>query len=314
MQIPELSKRVVNALENHGYKGKFVSIERIHDLESELARHRIDGSLDDNLYDLYLDRFAFNRANDAFKAHSVIIATAPQPRLQMTFQWQGSSYPCILPPTYDCATDHLIADVLASILKPEGYHQEKIRLPQKVLAVRSGLARYGKNNITYVPGLGSFHRPVAFISDLHCPQDGWQEYQIMDDCRDCDACRRACPTGAISPKRFLLYAERCITFHNELPGEFPGWLNPSWHHCLVGCMICQKACPANRDIRKWITEGAVFSEEETARILSSTQENELPRDTVKKLDQLDMLEYLNVLGRNLQVLISKRQTNSFGIS
>ena len=29
MQIPELSKRVVNALENHGYKGKFVSIERI---------------------------------------------------------------------------------------------------------------------------------------------------------------------------------------------------------------------------------------------------------------------------------------------
>ena len=313
MQNAELSDRVLTALENHGYKGKIVSIERIHDLEIEMAGHRKDGSLNDNLYDAYLDRFAFSRADSAFSAQSVIIATASQPQLQVTFQWQGNSYPCILPPTYDCATDQQIAEALDSILKPEGYQFEKRRLPQKILAVRSGLAQYGKNNITYVSGLGSFHRLVAFITDLPFAQDGWQEHQMMEDCRNCDACLKACPTGAISSDRFLLYGERCLTFHNEIQGEFSAWLNPSWHHCLVGCMICQKVCPVNKNFRGWIAEGPVFSEDETALILKSPPENELPRDTVQKLDKLYMLEYLNVLGRNLQVLISKRQTNSLGI-
>ncbi len=141
MQNAELSDRVLTALENHGYKGKIVSIECIHDLEIEMAGHHKDGSLDDNLYAAYLDRFAFSRANDAFNAQSVIIATASQPQLQVTFQWQGNRYPCILPPTYDCATDQQIADALNSILKPEGYQFEKRRLPQKILAVRSGLAQ-----------------------------------------------------------------------------------------------------------------------------------------------------------------------------
>ena len=128
---------------------------------------------------------------------------------------------------------------------------------------------------------------------------------MMEDCRNCDVCRKACPTGAINSDRFLLYGERCLTFHNEQQGEFAAWLNSSWHHCLVGCMICQKVCPANKGFRKWITEGPEFSEEETASILRSAQENDLPRNTFKKLDKLYMLEYLNVLGRNLEVLIKK---------
>jgi epoxyqueuosine reductase len=124
-----------------------------------------------------------------------------------------------------------------------------------------------------------------------------------------DACSKACPTNAINSDRFLLYGERCITFHNEQPGEFAASLDPSWHHCLVGCMICQKVCPVNKDLRKWITKGPSFSEEETASILKSTQENELPRNTVNKLDKLYVLEYLNVLGRNLEALIKKARLN-----
>jgi epoxyqueuosine reductase len=289
-------------IKKKGFKGKIVSIEHIHDLEREMAGHRQDRSLDDDLYNAYLDRFAFDRSDDAFNAQSVIIVTAPQPQLQVTFQWRGHSYPCIIPPTYDCATDHQMAKSLESILRSGGYHLEKKRLPQKILAVRSGIAKYGKNNITYVRGLGSFHRLVVFVSDLPCTVDSWGERQLLDDCRECDFCRKACPTGAISSERFLLYGERCITFHNELSGNFPAWLNPSWHNSLVGCMICQKVCPVNKNFRQWVVDGPVFSEGETACLLEGISEEKIPGDLAKKIKQLDMMEYLDVLGRNLQAL------------
>jgi len=91
----------------------------------------------------------------------------------------------------------------------------------KFLAVRSGLARYGRNNITYVDGMGSLYRLSAFLSDLPYSGDCWTEPQMHDRCDDCSACIRACPTDAIPQHRFLLHSERCITFHNETRGPFP---------------------------------------------------------------------------------------------
>jgi hypothetical protein len=39
--------------------------------------------------------------------------------------------------------------------------------------------------------------------------------------------------------------------------------------------------------------------------MQTAGQDKLPRETVQKLDQLDMIEYLGVLGRNLQALASK---------
>ena len=74
---------------------------------------------------------------------------------------------------------------------------------------------------------------------------------------------KACPTDAIRSDRFLVYAERCITFHNERPRDFPQWLDPSWHYSLVGYMICQNVCPINQKLLNWIEAAAAFSEKET---------------------------------------------------
>ncbi len=178
----------------------------------------------------------------------------------------------------------------------------KANLPWKLLAVHSGLAQYGKNNITYVNGMGSYHRLVAFISDLPGAEDHWQAPRVLERCENCKACMKACPTGAITADRFLLNGERCLTFHNERRGEFPQWIKPSWHNCLVGCLYCQKACPVNKDIPQSIEEGPVFSENESAVILLGTPKNEVPRNVIQKLKNLDMIEYLPVLGRNLRAL------------
>ena len=129
---------------------------------------------------------------------------------------------------------------------------------------------------------------------------------MLNDCTTCDACAKACPGGAIGAGRFLLHAERCITFHNERQGKLPAWINPSWHHCLVGCMICQKVCPVDKQFRKWVVEGSGFTAGETACLLQGATQDELDTEILKKLDQLSMTEYLDILGRNLQALIGKQ--------
>ena len=106
-------------------------------------------------------------------------------------------------------------------------------------------------------------------------------------------------------ERFLLHAERCITFHNEKPGDipFPAWIDPSWHNCLVGCLHCQRVCPQNREFLHWVEERVEFSQEETALLLQGVALDQLPPATAKKLEQSDMVELLDVLPRNLGVLL-----------
>jgi len=178
-------------------------------------------------------------------------------------------------------------------------------LPEKLLAVRSGLGSYGRNNICYVNGMGSFHQLVVFYTELPCEEDNWQESQLMESCEGCSACLDNCPTGAITPERFLLRAERCITFHNERREDFPTWIDPSWHKCIVGCLDCQAICPENKNILEWVEEKGEFSQEETALLLEGKMLNRLSSTLIIKLTQLDLMEYLDVLPRNLSVLLDK---------
>ena len=305
MQGHEFTEKIVRRLEKQGFRGKVVTIAHVGELQQEIdALHR-KGLLDEELYGAYLASFDFQCQQKLANARSLIIVSVPQPQVRVTFVRKDRAYPVIVPPTYSYSTDQQVADDLKTYLGPEGYELQKVRLPEKLLAVRSGLARYGKNNIAYVEGMGSFHRPVVFISDVPCAADSWGEASVMDLCENCTACAKACPTGAIGSDRFQLHAERCITFHNEHRNDFPEWLSSAWHNSLVGCMICQKVCPADKPFVKWIVTGAVFNHEETALILEGASEDRLPHAAVEKLKKLGLMEYGPVLGRNLRVLIDK---------
>jgi hypothetical protein len=50
----------------------------------------------------------------------------------------------------------------------------------------------------------------------------------------------------------------------------------------------------------------VFSETETAAVLQGNSREMFPPGAVQKLEGLDMIEYANVLGRNLAVLEKKK--------
>jgi epoxyqueuosine reductase len=303
MHPDNLSRDIHERLAKKKWKGKIVSIEHLGDLQREIESHHQKGLLDQDLYDAYLDRFEFNILDDYPDARSLIIVTAPQIQVRVAFRWQGQTYAGIIPPTYDQATDGEIKAALENLLIPYGYYLEKKRLPEKLLAVCSGLARYGKNNITYVPGMGSFQRPVVFVSDVPCADDKWGKPKTLKSCDGCSACLEACPTGAIASNRFLLHAERCITFHNERPPGFPQWLNPAWHNSLIGCMTCQNACPLNKKLVNRIEDGPEFDEKETALLLLAVPKDAMLPKTVGKLEKLGMIEYAAVLGRNLKTLI-----------
>jgi len=305
MDLRRLIDELHSSLEEKGYRGRTVSVEHLRDLEEVIEGSRRSGLLNEELYREYLTGLVYKPPDVLREARSLIVVAVPQPQIRVTFTWRAESWPVTIPPTYTDyrETDKRVGDILSRILNPEGYRVEKAALPLKTLAVRSGLGDYGRNNICYVPGMGSFHRLVAFYTNFPYPEDSWREPQMAKNCQSCQACIDICPTAAITGDRFLIHAERCLTFHNERRGEFPAWIDPSWHNCLVGCLHCQIACPQNVRFLEWIEGDRVFSEEETSLILECVPSDRLPLETVKKLERLDLIEYLDVLPRNLRMLL-----------
>lgn len=301
--IKKLTDELYTRLGERGYRCRITSVQHLKDLCEEINARNNQGLLDRDFYRKQLTFFSFKLPENLPEAKSLIVVTVPQPQIQVIFNWKGKAQPLILPPTYLHYPNRMVQDLLSDILEQQGYHATPSLLPEKLLAARAGLCFYGKNNVCYAPGMGSFHRPMAFYSDLPPLEDNWQESIMLEDCENCSACVNACPTGAIIPDRFLIRAERCLTFVNESPGDFPDWLNPSWNECLVGCLRCQRVCPQNRDFLDWIQPGAEFSEEETASLLNGVPFEKLPAETVKKLERLDMMGYHDVLPRNLRVLL-----------
>ena len=297
-------------LEEKGYKGKIVSAKHIPELGQAVRKHHEEKLLDSEFYEEYKSYFEFKPDVDFAEIKSLFIISVPQPQFEAIFHWINTKISLLIPPTYlygQKVTDQMI-EFVSEILKPEGYNVAYAMLPQKTLAVRSGLAEYGRNNITYVPGTGSFHRLTTLYSDFPTEEDNWQELQMMDMCKECSACTRKCPTGTIPTDRFLLRVERCLTFHNEHPPEisFPDWIDPTWHNCLVGCLHCQKVCPANKKVINWIEPGPEFSEEETKLLLNEMNIDDLPTTTKEKIEKYDLVNYYELLPRNLGVFLKKQ--------
>ena len=305
--INKIIQKFHDELTVKGYKGQVVHAKHIPDLRNDIRKHHEQNLIYPPLYEDYKEYFEFKPEVGFDEINSLFIIAIPVPQFKAIFHQNEKELSLLIPPTYLYGLDivNQINDFLSNLLNLEGYTVEYARLPQKTLAVRSGLAEYGRNNITYVPGMGSFHRLAAYYSDFPVEQDNWQELKMMDLCKECSACVRKCPTGAIPTDRFLLHVDRCITYHNEQPGEipFPEWIDPSWHNCLVGCLHCQKICPANKKVKNWIETGPIFSEDETELLLSGKELDQIPIELKKKLEKFDFLNYLEIFPRNLDVFL-----------
>ena len=293
-------------LRKSGYQSVIVSTDHVVDLRDTIEGGRRAGLIDAGVYTQYVSYFEKMQRQEIGWARSIIAVAVPRPMLELVFNIDGKRKSGIIPPTYEHSIDGILAKDLEDFLRPRGFAVSPASLPQKLLAVRSGLAKYGKNNITYVQGMGSFYRLLSFYTDLACDSDTWLEPQMLDECARCTACMKKCPTGAIDSERFQLHAELCLTYYNESSEPFPEWIKKTWHHCLIGCLNCQRFCPLNKDVRSWTVPFGEFTEEETGLLLNGVPKKDLPAGLVSKLEYTSLLDDPVMLARNLRTIFEPK--------
>ncbi|MEJ2054951.1 MAG: 4Fe-4S double cluster binding domain-containing protein [Calditrichaceae bacterium] len=292
-------------LRKYNAVARMISLDHLTDLKSEIESLNHDHKIGREVYRQYIrNYFDFSVTDKYPEAKSLIIIATPSYPVTAVFQNNGSSYVCIIPPTY---TDkHIInkriKSLTSKLFDANGYNTLPVVLPKKLIAVHSGLAKFGKNNVAYIDNMGSFHRLTLFASDLPCLDDSWYKLQMLDRCGKCKACLNSCPTQAIDRKKFIINADKCLTRFNEHVKPFPQWIDTSWQNSLIGCMRCQSVCPENKHIKLQSRETIEFSEYETRLILESAPYIELPNDLQGKLEKLCLEKYYLQICRNLNHL------------
>lgn len=113
---------------------------------------------------------------------------------------------------------------------------------ERVLARHAGLGWIGKNGCLINPRLGSW----LLLGVILCAAPLPASTPAADRCGSCTRCLAACPTQALlAPHQ--LDARRCISYLTiENRSAVPDELRSLLGRQLVGCDLCQEACPWNR--------------------------------------------------------------------
>ena len=303
-QTNNLLERLASDFEALNARFRIVSAVHLEHCRERTEKLRSERLIGEHLYAEYISFFQFKKPEVLPDSKSIVVIAIPQASSAIDFVFKGQHHRVIIPPTYLYREiREACTRILSEALSRTGAGVARGYLPLKLLAVRSGLGKYGRNNICYVGGMGSFHRLEAFHTDYDFGIDDWQQMSMMGSCTGCSLCTEACPIGCISSERMFVDAERCLTYLNENKDNFPEWVNPRWHNALVGCMRCQTPCPENRDFVRDRDKTETFSEEETEVILKSVQAQDLPKELSGKLSRLSMDELYPFLARNLAALL-----------
>jgi epoxyqueuosine reductase len=128
-------------------------------------------------------------------------------------------------------------------------------LLDRAAAARAGLGWLGKNTNLLVPGAGSY----VFLSEIVTSAELEPDLPSSKNCGACDACLRACPTGAlIAPG--ILDNRRCISFWTiEHRGPIPLEIRPLIGDWIFGCDLCQEVCPINAYPRRAAPDTAALA-------------------------------------------------------
>lgn len=302
-----IAERLINKLQELGCKAKIVSVSHINKLCESVNLLIEDHTLEENFSRDNLSWLKLVHERMLPGAKSIIVAALPQCITKADFHYRGQAHKVTIPPIYVAKDSFRNAkNVIDAELLKEGHKAAFALLPLKLLAVRSGLGRYGRNNLCLVDGMGSFHALAAFYTDLDLEVDNWGEEEIDERCSNCTICIDSCPTGALSHERFVLKGEKCITYFNEFEYAFPEWVDPNWHNALIGCMHCQARCPQNQAFIGTIKNSKSFDEVETGLILEGASLDSLSETTRQKLDAIDMIPSYKLLRRNLRVLLEQK--------
>jgi epoxyqueuosine reductase len=286
-------------------KAAIFSIKHINEVQVDIENILSKGLLDKSFYNNYLEKFfKFDWGKVYKEAKSVLIVSVPNLAVNVYFYVKGNKLKTIIPPQYvHKKIDEKVKNILNKNLPSGSYIDIKNMLPMKLLAVKSGIGKYGRNNICYVEGMGSHLRLMGFYLNIQAESDSWNNLNMLERCKTCTNCIKICPTKCITKERFQAEAEKCLTYFNESEKNFPSWIKKEWHNALVGCMKCQEVCPENKNFIGKSEVDFYFDEDETKKILKNKSLVGLENKTIKKFQELGFENDIFIIARNLEALI-----------
>jgi epoxyqueuosine reductase len=282
-------------------------------VRGRLARLASEGALDAGFVRSSLGGFRYLEGRKIKTPRSLVLLALPRPAHVVTFHPGDRELDLLLPPTYgayDPVFDRVRGWFRGDLgLRPS--EADLVNAPLKSLAAAAGLVRYGRNNVGYVDGLGSYVQLIGLAVSIPLEPDGELfpiEERALPLCGSCRLCARACSGRAVSRDRFLLRAERCFTLFSESPDPIPESVVSPSPDCLIGCLACQEACPANRGLLKREHSGVVFDREETEAMLSEAGHHRSPLwpDIQAKFSKLETTEDIDLFARNLKFVVGGR--------
>lgn len=114
-------------------------------------------------------------------------------------------------------------------------------LPERKLALLSGIGWIGRNGCVFVDGYGSYVSLGEIVTDLELPSSVTKAEVLCGGCR---LCVDACPAGALKADgRFD--RSRCISHLTQAGGEIPARMKRLMGRRIYGCDVCQEVCPHN---------------------------------------------------------------------
>lgn len=295
------------------YQYRTLPVERLADLQSDIEQLKAAGKISQNkVFKSYTDHFKYALPENFPEARTIIVLAVFVHPMRVNFHLDGAVHEVLQSHLYyeaGLTGAMLRQEVEQTILQNSGHRLERVdNMFMKRLAVRSGLARYGRNNICYVGEMGSFVALFAFLTDKAFDEDPWTEVRFLDQCEKCQVCLKNCPTGAIRTGEPVIDIERCLPLYNEIEGEFPAWIPPEAHNSLMGCLRCQLPCPANRQAIEHIGQLEDVTEDETRQFLSGSMDESTLQSVSQKLGLPYLIgspETQAVFTRNLRVLIKQ---------
>ncbi len=286
----------------HGDRVRIVSVKHLEDLKNNIEHFKNAEELNGFQKWIANEMYQFDIPDTGFEVNSIILMALYHPfSANIEFIYQGKKYHAksLVRSEFEKSRQYL-----RDFLNLYHFHLiETHNLPLKRLAVQSGLAIYGRNNITYVEELGSNISYLSFYSDIPCEKDEWREQVVAKICNNCKICINACPTGAIRKDRFLIDNQKCLSAMNEVAGEFPDWLPNEVHHTLYDCLRCQERCPMNASVVSDQLETIYLSEEETLMLLEGKGANDFSQEFLKNVNKIGLFDWAEGLPRNLLAII-----------
>jgi len=296
----QTAEQIIQALEDAGFKAAFLPIsatEQVREHYGTLLERGPETQWLRGTIDHFLKQ---QPPKMDFEPKSILCAAYPYAGAKLLLNRRGSVIEIPVPPNcLDCPAEFQIKEILKA---GESKFAHTAGISQKLLAVLSGLGQYGRNNVCYIGGWGSYCGMCGFYTDI--PYDGPVQSSLrMEACETCDDCRKACPTGAIGETQ-VIDASRCLAHvNNGYIKRIPRWVPKDAHHALIECLRCQACCPQNPPID--YSHTLALDEAETKRLLSLSKR--MPKGLEQKFQKFGLGGWsMRALKRNAKLAVKAK--------